>query len=245
MKIAAYLDRHGDMAGLYTAGRFQLYEKDDEHWILKRQVPLEITAEMNIPEVKQALREAVVHLEDCKTLLSAEVRGLLYSLLQEEMGFRTWKSQGSLHEQLDNVARNELDLALREALAAAEAEKAAAQASAGGCAGGGGGGKRRSAAGAPEPESIPQPECLGEGRYRLDLEAALKGNKELNSRQVLIPFLENTVFCEFEILCDHVPRWFSHKLDELNLRAESEELAGPKKGLKLRVLPGPEAAPAG
>lgn len=245
MKITAYVDQNGDMAGLYTGGVLQLYTKEGDCWTLNKQVPLNITSEMNISEVKTTLRTAVAHLEDCKTLLSAEVRGLLYSILQEEMGFRTWKSEGSLQEQLDNVARNELDLALKEALAAAEAKQAAEAAVSSGCGGGSCGGKGRQVAegqgNAESTEEIPQPECTREGYYQLNLEQVLKDHKSLNSRQVLLPFLEGTVFQQFDILCDHVPRWLSHKLEELNLMAEFEDLNGPKKGLKVRVTPKSES----
>lgn len=239
MKIAVCVDSNGNMAGLYAGASLHLYEREQEAlWQLTRQVPINISAEMDIAAVKNVLYTAVTELEGCKILLSTEVRGLLYSILQEEMGFTTWKSKGDLQEQLNQVAQNDPSWVKQLAEAAAEAKRLAEEAPASCCGGGGGGGrKKRSSSCSDNATQLPQPECVAEGLYRFDLEGTLAKHEHFNSQQLLIPFLENTRFQELEVLCGHVPRWLNKKLEELSLVAEFEELNGSRAALKIRILP--------
>lgn len=48
-----------------------------------------------------------------------------------------------------------------------------------------------------------------EGTFRLDLLAALQGEGSHTSKRLLMPFFEQHAFRSLEIVCDHVPRWFS------------------------------------
>ncbi|TWH75804.1 Fe-only nitrogenase accessory protein AnfO [Azomonas agilis] len=239
MKIAVCVDSNGNMAGLYAGASLHLYEREQEAlWQLTRQVPINISAEMDIAAVKNVLYTAVAELEGCKILLSTEVRGLLYSILQEEMGFTTWKSKGDLQEQLNQVAQNDPSWVKQLAEAAAEAKRLAEEALASCCGGGGvGGRKKRSSSCSDNATQLPQPECVAEGLYRFDLEGTLAKHEHFNSQQLLIPFLENTRFQELEVLCGHVPRWLNKKLEELSLVAEFEELNGSRAALKIRILP--------
>ena len=161
MKIAVCVDSNGDMSGLYTGTSLQLYEREHEAlWQLTREVPFSISAEMDIAAIKNVLRTAVGELEGCKILLSTEIRGLLYSILQEEMGFTTWKSKGDLQEQLNQVAQNDPGW-VKQLAEAAEAEAKRLAETPAGCGGGGwgggGGGERRGSSRTGRSGAIPPP----------------------------------------------------------------------------------------
>lgn len=66
---------------------------------------------MKLLDVKVTVREAASQLEWCNIFLSAETTGLVHAILQEELGFHTWKSQGPLLDQLNAVAAKEAELA--------------------------------------------------------------------------------------------------------------------------------------
>ncbi len=232
MKIATYIDEDGNLCNLYAKGHVRLYDDAAGAWEATRDVPFEVRPDMRLAAVKSALRQLVVQLGDCRVLVSGEVRGLIYSLLQEEMGFHIWKSQGPVLERLDIVAGQEADRIARQQQAAiTQAAEANANCSLGCC--GKKGGASRSACG---PTAAPSLERIGNGHYRIDLARVLQSDPNLNSRQVLIPVMEETVFETLEILCDHVPRWFSRALVEMNMRAEFDASA---QGLKVLVSPNP------
>jgi Fe-only nitrogenase accessory protein AnfO len=64
-----------------------------------------------------------------------------------------------------------------------------------------------------------------EGCYFIDLKTILDKDSTLTSKQVLLPFLQNTDFIELEVICEHVPLWFAKEFPGLKLSATTEQLA--------------------
>jgi Fe-only nitrogenase accessory protein AnfO len=108
MKIATYVNNSGEVVSFYEKGSVRLYDQISGLWTKKKEFPLEMHTEMNVPEVRVKLRMVVNELEDCKVFLAADVKGVPYAIL-EGMGFNIWKSSGSVNEQLDFVAQKEQD----------------------------------------------------------------------------------------------------------------------------------------
>jgi Fe-only nitrogenase accessory protein AnfO len=217
MKIAAYVNRQGEVASLYEAGFLRLYAQieDNGHrnWHLQQEVPFAIDPAMPLPEVKTAVHTAVAALDDdCHVLVSSEVRGLIYSILQEELQFHTWKSEGPLFQQLDTVQQK-------------EAEQEA---------------KKRFDLVALAGKPVPAPMLIGDpraGNFWIDLKEALEHESRPTSREILIPFLERGRFRQLEILCDHLPKWMSWELERLDMSAESEEIDATGRGVRVTVYP--------
>lgn len=216
MQIAVYVDRAGQIASLYEPGMFRLYQGGPGAWTPGLEIPLCLQgaagAPLGIAPLKAALHGAVAALGDCRLLLSGALRGLPYSVLQEELGFETWRSEGELTAQLDNVAAQ-----------ATKTEAARAQALV-----------------LSQQRQIPRPVPMGgpeEGWFWLDLAAALDAPAQATSRDILIPFLEAKRFQKLEILCDHLPKWLAWELERLQLAAETEEVDATGKGVRLLVYP--------
>ena len=55
------------------------------------------------------------------------------------------------------------------------------------------------------------------GYYFIDLTQVQKKHPEMSSKMALLPFLKETPFYALEVVCDHIPPWFDHKLPEMNL----------------------------
>ncbi|GAA2181416.1 Fe-only nitrogenase accessory protein AnfO [Brooklawnia cerclae] len=73
-----------------------------------------------------------------------------------------------------------------------------------------------------EPIAVIEPVPERAGHYRVDLREAMAVKGAHNSRQVLLPFFREANFLRLDIICDHVPRWFSDELPTLGLRADVE-----------------------
>lgn len=209
MKIAAIVNESGDVVNSYENAYLSLYEDSPDGWVKRNRLLLDVRADMGLVEVKAYLKTIFAQLNGCEIFVLRELRGLVYVLLQE-MGFRIWKSEGSLAEQLECVARKE-----SENCNVAEEST-------------------------PAPVPAPAPEPVGDirnGHYMINLAEALDGDSGLNSRQILIPFMESLAFKKLEILCDHVPRWFSKECEQLNLVTESKAIETPIHGLLLTISP--------
>lgn len=242
MKIAVNVGRTDEIARFSPGGRVRLYERAEHGWVVADEIPFSIDPEMSLAAIKADLAALVARLPGCRTFLSGEVRGLIYSLLQEEYGFRVWKSSGQPEGQLDEILRQDAALARQRETEAAERAFLAlfSTPSGGGCSGGCGGG---GAVGKRPAEAVRAVRSLTErvadGHHRIDLSAILSKYKSANSMDVLMPLMEGPLlnedgFGKLEILCDHLPRWFSGKLAELHLRAEIEDTP---QGVRATVFP--------
>lgn len=218
MKIAVHLDAGGQPVSLYEAGVIHVFEGSGEVWQTIDEFPFALPEGMTIPRLRGLVATMAAKLADCRTLISGDRNGYIYSLLGQELGVACWTSEGSVPEQLAMVERRSEDLA-------AEAAKAGACASSSNCASGSCGSGNKSASCGPET-AVPPPEYLGEGRLRIDVAAVMRQVPGLNSRQILLPVIEAGGFTKLEVICDHLPRWFAGKLEELGLDASYETLPG-------------------
>jgi len=242
MKIAVHVDGSGQITRFSPDGKVRLYERAGYGWTVADEIPFSIGTDLSLADIKARLASLMARLGGCRTFLSGEVRGLIYSLMQEEYGLRVWKSTGRPEGQLDEIIQKDADLAIqREKEAAEQAFAAVFSAPSGGCGGGcsGGGGtsRKRSAEALRAVRSLT--ERIEDGHHRIDLSAILAKYKSANSMDVLTPLMEGPLlheagFGKLEILCDHLPRWFSGKLAELGLSAEIETTP---QGVRAMVFP--------
>jgi len=214
MKISAYVNESCEVCSLYDPGFFRLYQQEEtgSDWQAVKQHAFAINTRMSLRELKAAIYAAVGELDDCTVLVSGEVRGVVYAVLQEELGIRIWKSEGTLEQQLDQVRQKEAELEARK--------------------------RFEIVAFAGKP--IPTPMLMGDPRagwFWIDLKEALTHESAPTSRQILIPFLEGKRFRQLEILCDHLPKWMAWEFERLNLCAESEEIDATGSGLRVTVYP--------
>ncbi len=110
MKIAVIIDEAGELVNRCENSRVCLYEKGLAGWTLEKQLRLDVPQGTGLPEAKRRLKGIFCQLDGCEVFLLRELRGLLFVLLQE-MGFRIWKSDGALAEQLDQVVLKEAEVA--------------------------------------------------------------------------------------------------------------------------------------
>lgn len=84
--------------------------------------------------------------------------------------------------------------------------------------------RKEAEAGTILPKPVPAPIPVGHlshGHFRINLAEILQNDSSLNSKQVLIPFLEQLAFQKLEIICEHLPRWFPRECERLHLRVET------------------------
>lgn len=213
MKIVVHLGDDGVPASLYQAGTLCVY--DDEGgapwgWRAGVRQRWDPGPAPTLRTLKAALAAAVAALGDGgAVLLSAELRGLPYSLLLEEHGWRIWKSSGgTLAEQLEDVSRREAELQAKkryELVVLADRP-------------------------APLPVAGGAP-----GHFWIDLRAALEHPSNPTSRHLLIPFLQAGRFVRLEVLCGHLPKWMAWEIERLDLAAETTPLDDAGDGLRVSI----------
>lgn len=214
MKIAAYVNAEGEVAKVSDKGVILLFEQQGEVWKVRKTIRFAVRPDDGLAEIHASLAAVVPELEDCRLFLSRSVRGVVNSLLQE-MGVQTWQSHGPLFTQLETIARKENERA-QQSVKAARAERRSRR-------------RRHHQDGAGNDLDDIKPVLVGDddsGHFRLDLVRLLQDDPGLNSWDILIPFLTGTPFRQLDLVCDHIPRWFSRAMRALNMDAEIMELPG-------------------
>lgn len=227
MKIAVYLNDKDEVATFREKGSVRLYESSDGKWRAEKEIPFSLVDVTTLGGIRQVLLDLVPKLEDCTTFLSGDINGIAYVFLRDELGFAIWKSEGSLEEQINIVAQKE-----QEARAIA---KLKGDCSKGCCSTGK---KKHSNAEKNEcqPDMVPfLVKTNDEGDYTFSLIEVMKQNPSLNSREILIPIMEDFPFRKLEILCDHLPKWFPQKTSKLCLKSEIEISRRLEQGVKVTL----------
>lgn len=83
-------------------------------------------------------------------------------------------------------------------------------------------------------KTIPMPIKNDEnGNYHIDLKIILESNEMVTSKQILLPFFNNTKFKELQIRCGHVPKWFEGEFRKLGFTWNIENIN--KNELNIKV----------
>jgi Fe-only nitrogenase accessory protein AnfO len=234
MKIAAYINNKDQVISFRETGHVSLYDNSSGVWLKKKEISLDMKDAATFAEVRVMLKKMTSSLGDCSIFLVGELKGLHRALL-EEMGFHTWKSEGTISEQLDNVAAGENERNKNNEKTCGG--KALSQDSCG-CGSGCSSSRKGNTGFNMENKIIPAPIPAGDindGYYKINLADILKNDPALNSREILIPFMEKKTFKKLEIFCDHLPKWFSREVDLLNLKVESENPDVSGHGIKVII----------
>lgn len=107
MNVAAFVNSADEVVDFFVDGRLSIFEKGEDRWVSRKSVPLALQSTMSLSQMKVTLKDAVSQLEGCQVFLLHDLRGIMRVFL-EEQGFRVWKSEGTMQEQLESVLLQEL-----------------------------------------------------------------------------------------------------------------------------------------
>lgn len=199
MKIAAIVDGNGNAIPFGEPATVRLFSREGDEWYVVDTFAFDPGEHCGLGELKESTQELAARLGDCRIILLRNASGYPRTMLLE-LGFTLWSIEGAPENYLDRVKQK-----TAEAAEAAAAVVAANQPKA--------------------PEALPTPKPLGEscaGVYTIDISEAQVCDGGHNSREILIPFFRTTQFSRIDILCDHVPKWFSSELATMKLNYSTE-----------------------
>jgi Fe-only nitrogenase accessory protein AnfO len=155
---------------------------------------------MNISRIRLYIHELSSRLDGCKALVMRKSPGIFNAILEEELGIRIWTVNGQPFDAFPHI----------------KAQTETAMDTAQGCASCRGTGETAEMAATPVGD-------LNDGLFQINLVEIQQKNSSLNSREILLPFLEQKKdFTELEIICLHIPKWLNEEmLEKLNIELTS------------------------
>lgn len=199
MQIAAIVDGRGNAVPFGKPSTVMLFSHEDDAWYVVDTFAFDPGEKYGLGELKESIQKLATKLGDCRIMLVRDVSGYPRTMLLE-LGFTLWSVEGAPEHYLDNVMQLTADAAEAKAAVVKANEPAA-------------------------PEELPVPKPLGgecSGIYTIDISKAQVCSGSHNSREILIPFFKTTQFSRIDILCDHVPKWFSSELAAMKLNYSTE-----------------------
>ncbi|WP_026881927.1 Fe-only nitrogenase accessory protein AnfO [Clostridium akagii] len=201
--IAVFLGINGATTSLNESGVVKVYSKENENWKVIKEILLKMDESMSIVSIRENIQSTIEALGDCRIFIGNKVTGIPYTIL-EKIGYNIWEIEGKPEEFLDYVLENEYK---QDELEFADDVKL---------------------------QAVPCPVSNGkDGYFSIDLKKIQEGNINYSSKQVLLPFLNNTPFYELEIICSHEPKWLDMELKRKNLKADVE--SNVKNKVKITV----------
>jgi Fe-only nitrogenase accessory protein AnfO len=210
MKIAVLVNENGRTVPYSAGGIIELYDLKGNSWQCIKAKSLTIDKATNISEVRERVHAVIKVIEDGKVFMVETIKSLPTGIF-DAYGISVWNHQGAPMGAFDFVKEQEESKAKQKRSCC---DKPSCKST---CSSNSGNSEETTSSISIEKMSV--------GYYKIDLARILRSNNSLNSKQLLIPFMKNTTFQKLEIICEHVPKWFEHELNGMNLQLMVEKSA--------------------
>jgi Fe-only nitrogenase accessory protein AnfO len=193
MRIAVFVDMNGDTLSFDSSGMVLIYENNHSDWQCIHKVPFCINKEMNIAGIRESIYRIAPNIFGCKALIAKRRMGIFNAIFEEELHIRLFAIEGYPVPFLDKV-KETLCSEIIEAIQRIELNK--------------------------QKKECLDPVLVGDfskGCYQINMVNVQEKNASMNSKEILLPFLQNKSFSELEVICLHVPKWFDKELHTIGL----------------------------
>jgi Fe-only nitrogenase accessory protein AnfO len=208
MKIAVLVDENSIAVPYSDGGIIELYAFAGNNWQCIKAASLEEDEGTNVAEVRARVNAVMAIIGDCKVFMVETMKSLNVGIF-DSYGIAVWNHKGVPMEVFDFVKEQE-ENKIHKIRSCCDKPSCLSTCS-------------PSTIESIQPPSQIIIENIGDGCYKIDLAKTMKSNPSLNSKQILIPFFQNTEFQKLEIICEHVPKWFENEFGSLKLQVKVEE----------------------
>ncbi|MDP4177339.1 MAG: Fe-only nitrogenase accessory protein AnfO [Bacillota bacterium] len=112
-QIAVFVGVDGETALINNTDKINVYEKINEKWIIKKQIPFCIIQSEKSISIRENFIKIVDELEACRLLVGKQVSGLVYNVF-DKSGFNIWEIEGKPEEFLDYIIQKEEEISNEE-----------------------------------------------------------------------------------------------------------------------------------
>jgi Fe-only nitrogenase accessory protein AnfO len=179
LKIAVVENSNQKTSSIFEPGFIAIYEEEGGEWRVLNHFENEVCNAKGIAAVRMAVADTVRQLGDVKIVVASEIPGIAFGTFQAA-GFEIFLVENNTLDILDSVKKEMLEV-IEE-----RKEK-------------------------PREFDIMQflEPGTNKGDFCINMEEILLKNPELTSKKILIPYLKKGEFNRLDVICSHIPKWFT------------------------------------
>ncbi len=203
LKISVVENNNQKTSSILEPGFIVTYEEDGGGWKVLNSFENKIYSAKGIATVRFAVEDTIKQLGNAKIVIASEIPGIAFGIF-EIAGFEIFLVEQNSFDALDSVKKEMLEM-IEE-----QQEK-------------------------PSKFDIMQflEPGLNEGDFCLNMEKILSKNPQLTSKKILLPYLKNGEFNSLDVICSHIPKWFTKDLSVLGFEYETVNSLPNEKTVKI------------
>jgi Fe-only nitrogenase accessory protein AnfO len=203
LKISVVESNDQKTSSIFEPGFIVTYEENDEGWKILNRFENKVCNAKNIAAVRMAVADTIKQLDNVKIVIASEIPGIAFGIF-EVAGFEIFLVKKNGFDALDSVKKEMLEII------AEQQDK-------------------------PSKFDIMQflEPGTNKGDFCLNIEKILSKNPQLTSKRILLPYLKNGEFNRLDVICSHIPKWFTTNLRVLGFEYETVNSLPNEKTVKI------------
>ena len=203
MKISVVESNDQKTSSIFEPGFIVTYEEDGGEWKVLNRFENKVCSAKSIAAVRMAVEDTIKQLDNVKIVVASEIPGIASGIF-EVAGFEIFLVGKSGFDVFDSV-KKEMGKIIEK-----QQEK-------------------------PSKFDIMQflEPGTNKGDFCINMEKILSKNPQLTSKKILLPYLKNGEFNRLDVICSHIPKWFTTNLRVLGFEYETVNSLPNEKTVKI------------
>lgn len=203
MKISVVESNDQKTSSIFEPGFIVTYEEDGGEWKVLNRFENKVCSAKSIAAVRMAVEDTIKQLDNVKIVVASEIPGIASGIF-EVAGFDIFLVEKSGFDVLDSVKKEMGEIIEKQQ------EKLSKF----------------------DIMQFLEP-GMNKDDFCLNMEKILSKNPQLTSKKILLPYLKNGEFNRLDVICSHIPKWFTTNLRVLGFEYETVNSLPNEKTVKI------------
>ncbi len=203
MKISVVESNNQKTSSIFDPGFIATYEENGGEWKVLNRFENKVCNAKSIAAVRMAVEDTIKQLDNVKIVIASKIPGIAFGIF-EVAGFEIFLIEKNGFDVLDSVKKEMVEIIEKQQ------EK-------------------------PSKFDIMQflEPGMNKGDFCINMEEILSKNPQLTSKKILLPYLNNGEFNRLDVICSHIPKWFTKDLSVLGFEHETVKSLPNEKTVKI------------
>jgi Fe-only nitrogenase accessory protein AnfO len=203
LKISVVESNNQKTSSIFEPGFIATYEEDGGEWKVLNRFENKVCNAKSIAAVRMAVEDTIKQLDNVKIVVASEIPGIAFGIF-EVAGFEIFLIEKSGFDVLDSVKKEMVEIIEKQQ------EKTSKF----------------------DIMQFLEP-GMNKGDFCINMEEILSKNPQLTSKKILLPYMNNGEFNRLDVICSHIPKWFTKDLSVLGFEHETVKSLPNEKTVKI------------